>query len=54
MTLVVCVTLVVCPTLIEKHDSDHTSRLWSLITAPVDERAACLTTSGVKDFTWSG
>jgi hypothetical protein len=35
-----------------RHDSDRISLLWSRITTPIDERATCLTTLVVKDFTW--
>jgi hypothetical protein len=35
-----------------RHDSDRISWLQSRITALVDERDACLTTSAVKDFAW--
>jgi hypothetical protein len=48
------------PTPVTLSDSDrrHNFRciswLRSHITAPFDERAACLTTSAVKDFAWSG
>jgi hypothetical protein len=34
------------------HNFGRISRLWLRITTPVDEHAACLTTSAVKGFTW--
>jgi hypothetical protein len=37
-----------------RHSFDRISWLRSRITALVDERATCLTTSAVKDFAWPG
>jgi hypothetical protein len=47
-------TLVPLPDSGQCHDFGRISWLRSLITAIVDEHAACLTTSTVKDFAWPG
>jgi hypothetical protein len=45
-------TLITLPDSGRCHNFGRISRLWLRITTPVDEHAACLTTSAVKGFTW--